>query len=260
MNRPAVLLVAGFVLAPAPAHSEDCPGDGGRTAVVVEVSEGDTLLLDDGTVVRLAGVEAPRRPLATAGDEAWPAGDESRRGLADLVAGEAVRLAWTADRPDRHGRLHARLVLTDGRWVESELAAAGMVRVRWLPEEDGCFQALLAPEATARETALGLWKADYAVFGAGDPSLRSRNGLYELVEGRVISVGRGFRMIFLDFGRNVRSDFTAMIPPEVAERLAEVGMPADGFAGRRVRVRGVIEESGGPAIRLNHPAEIELID
>jgi hypothetical protein len=25
-------------------------------------------------------------------------------------------------------------------------------------------------------------------------------------------------------------------------------------------VRGVIEESGGPAIRLNDPAEIELID
>jgi hypothetical protein len=67
-------------------------------------------------------------------------------------------------------------------------------------------------------------------------------------------------MIFLDFGRNVRSDFTAMLPPAVAEQLAVAGVAVDALAGRRVRVRGVIEESGGPAIRLNDIAELELID
>jgi len=29
--------------------------------------------------------------------------------------------------------------------------------------------------------------------------------------------------------------------------------------GKRVRVRGILEESGGPAIRLRNPDEIEIL-
>jgi hypothetical protein len=67
-------------------------------------------------------------------------------------------------------------------------------------------------------------------------------------------------MIFLDFGRDYRRDFTVMVPPAVAEALSEGGRSADTFDGRRVLVRGMIEESNGPAIRLNDPAEIEVLD
>jgi hypothetical protein len=51
-----------------------------------------------------------------------------------------------------------------------------------------------------------------------------------------------------------------MVSPSVVARLIAAGLSPDDFANRRVRVRGVIEESGGPAIRLNDPAEIELLD
>jgi micrococcal nuclease len=67
-------------------------------------------------------------------------------------------------------------------------------------------------------------------------------------------------MIFLDFGGDYRRDFTIMVSPPVAERLSEAGLAVDEFEGRRIRVRGVIEESGGPAIRLNDPSEIEVLD
>jgi hypothetical protein len=145
--------------------------------------------------------------------------------------------------------------------VEGELAAAGHIRVRWQAGEDPCFQTLLAIERGAREAAIGLWASpDYAILSADDPSLPSRNGLYELVEGRVLSVGHGSRMVFLDFGRNVRQDFTARVPPALADQLAAAGVDVDSLEGRRVRVRGLIEESGGPAIRLNDPAELELLD
>jgi endonuclease YncB( thermonuclease family) len=261
MHSPLLPLALLLVLVPGVALADDCPGAGGRPAMVTEAIDGDTVRLDDGTVVRLAGVEAPKRPLSMADDQPWPLADDSRQRLAGLVAGQPVLIPWDGVEPDRHGRLHARMALADGRWVEAELVAAGFARVRWLPGEALCFQALLAHEAAARRSALGLWgDPAYAVLSADDPSLRSRNGLYELVQGRVISVGHGYRMVFLDFGSNARSDFTAMIPPEAAERLTTEGMPPDSFAGRRVLVRGVIEESGGPAIRINDPAEIELID
>jgi hypothetical protein len=75
-------------------------------------------------------------------------------------------------------------------------------------------------------------------------------------------------MTFLDFGAVYRRDFTVMLTPAIAEKLASKdtvsgtgkSVAVDALANRRVRVRGVIEASGGPAIRLNDPAEIELID
>jgi hypothetical protein len=46
----------------------------------------------------------------------------------------------------------------------------------------------------------------------------------------------------------------------VAGALAEAGVEVDGLVGRRVRVRGVIEASGGPAIRLGDPGDLEFLD
>jgi endonuclease YncB( thermonuclease family) len=256
---PALILMAAVPVEAAELPA--CLEASGTIVVAAEAIDGDTVALADGRIVRLAGVEAPKRPLAVPDDRPWPAADAARAGLHDLVAGAPVTLLQSGSATDRHGRIPGRLLLADGRWVEGELAASGLVRARWLAGETSCFQALLAIERGAREAARGLWASPaYAVLGADDPSLRSRNGLYELVEGRIVSVGHGSRMVFLDFGRNVRSDFTAMVPPAVAEQLAVAGISVDGLAGRRVRVRGVIEESGGPAIRLNDIAELEVID
>jgi len=258
----AAFAAAAFLaLLPAEAVAADCPANGGETAIVADVLAGDTLRLADGAVVRLAGVEAPQPPLTLPAGDSWPAAEAARRGLERLVAGASVGLAAAGESPDRHGRRHGYLFLADGRSVAAELVAAGLVRVRWLPGESACFQALLAGESAARRARRGLWASpDYVIRKAYDPSLLRRNGLYELVEGRVVFVGHGTRMIFLDFGRDFRRDFTVMVSPAVAEGLAAAGVPVDGFANRRVRVRGVIEDSGGPAIRLNDAAEIEFID
>jgi hypothetical protein len=78
--------------------------------------------------------------------------------------------------------------------------------------------------------------------------------------GRVVSVGLGNRLDFLNFGRNWRRDFTVMVGAPVSARMAEGGLPISALSGRHVLVRGVIEESGGPAMRLSDPSEIEILD
>lgn len=240
-----------------------CPaGDAPRTATVAAVLDGDTVQLDDGRVIRLAGIEAPKRPLGVPAEAPWSPSAVARGGLERLVAGETVGVALTAQEPDRHGRWRAHLFVGDAnQWLQALLVAAGLARIHWLPGDSACIFALLDQEKAARAAGLGLWASPaYAVREAGDASLMSRNGLYELVEGRVASVGHGTYMIFLDFGRDYRRDFTIMVSPPVAGRLAEAGLAVDGLKDRRIRVRGVIEESGGPAIRLNDPAEIEVLD
>jgi endonuclease YncB( thermonuclease family) len=248
------MLVAGPVAAA-------CPEAGGDRAVVAAAIDGATLRLDDGAEIRLAGVAAPARPLTLDAGQQWPAGESAKAALERLVAGHTVTLAEAGEGPDRYGRAHAYVFLKDGRSLAGALLAEGAVRAQWLPGESDCFPAFLAAEKAARAVKSGLWALpEFAAREADDPSLATRNGLYDLVEGRVVSVGHGSRMIFLDFGHDYRRDFTVMVPPAVAKALAAAGRDADGFSGKRVLVRGVIEESNGPTIRLNDPAEIELLD
>jgi endonuclease YncB( thermonuclease family) len=260
--RPVCLASASLFLAlAASAAAEECPLRGTVSATVAVAIDGATLSLTDGREIRLAGVEAPPRPLALAASASWPSEELSRAGLERLVSGGSLSLSPASANPDRYGRTHVYAFLPDGGSLQAALAAEGLVRVRWFPNENGCFGSFLAAEAGARQARRGLWgDAEYAIRTADDPSLPARNGLYDLVEGRVVSVGHGSRMIFLDFGRNYRQDFTVMVPPLVADALVAAGRPADRFAKRRVRVRGVIEESGGAAMRLNDPAEIEFMD
>jgi endonuclease YncB( thermonuclease family) len=256
MRVAAVLAAAGLLAMAGPVMAA-CPVAGGETVGPVTVLDGATLKLADGSVVRLAGVDAPE---FTAGGDATAAAT-----LGGLIATGPASMAPAGEGPDRYGRRHAWL-FAGGHSVQETLLTAGLARARWYPGETDCFAAFVAAERPAREGHRGLWAAPvYAVRAADDPSLRGQNGLYAVVEGKVVSVGHGSRMTFLDFGPAYRRDFTVMLAPAIAGKLAVGGIAggaagADAFANRDVRVRGVIEESGGPAIRLNDPAEIELID
>lgn len=233
---------------------------GTESATIADVADDGTLRLDDGATLRLAGIDLPRRPLALTAAQPWPPADAARDGLRRLTTGAPIRIAPTNESPDRYGRRHVFAFLADGRSVQGEMVAAGLAPARWLPGESECFQSLLAGEKPARDGRLGRWGGQQAAIAeADDPSLLQRTGLYAVVEGRLVSVGHGAPMTFLDFGRDYRRDFTVMLSPQVAKGLAAAGVAVDELTGKRVRVRGVIEDSNGPAIRLNDAAEMEVI-
>ena len=252
----AALAAAGTAMAGEDASAaEPCGPVSGPAVAVVGAIDGDTLALADGRTVHVAGIEAVKAGSAA---RRRRAGAAAQREIARLVEGHQVIVSPAPAAADRYGRLHGRVRLADGRSPAELLVAAGLARVRLFPGEKPCLANLLAAEAGARAARRGLWALpEFAVRRAGDPSLLAQTGLYELVEGRVASVGHGKYMVFLDFGRDYRRDFTVMVPNAMVEALP---LAADAFRGRRIRVRGVIEESGGPAIRLATPDDIELLD
>ncbi len=238
------------MLAAAAATAEECAdGATGEPAAVREVIDGDTLALADGRTVHVSGIEAAKSP-----DVDMAA---ARQVLIELLGDGIVSLTKDVA-TDRYDRQHGSVFLPGGASMAEAMVAAGWARVRQAPGEKPCLAQLLRAEAAARVAGAGAWASRrFAIEPADSPSLRDRIGLYQLVEGRVQSVGHGRSYVFLDFGRDYRRDFTIMVPLAMAARFAD---PLDGLNGRRIRVRGVIEESGGPAIRLRDPAEIELLD
>src|SRR5579864_3261493 len=99
----------------------------GETAAVREVVDGMDLVLEDGRVARLAGIEAPHP--GTANDRrAWPLADKAKAALAALVAGKTVELRYAGNRRDRHGRVVVH-IFVGRKWVQGELLRRGLVRV-----------------------------------------------------------------------------------------------------------------------------------
>jgi hypothetical protein len=61
----------------------------------------------------------------------------------------------------------------------------------------------------------------------------------------------------VNFGRRWSEDFTVTVPKRSERSFAALGLPLKKLAGRHVRIRGTIEERGGPWIEVNTPEQIE---
>lgn len=249
--------VTALMVSCVPAVATPCyqAPENAEKVSVAEVLAGDRLKLADGRIVRLAGAEVPRGWEKVETQE-----QAAREALREALGEMSVSVIPVGKAADRHGRWPAH-VFAGGRNVSPVLLRAGHLRSRILPGEEACAEPFLLAEREARAAEIGAWSTlEFAIWDARDPSLATRNGLYELVTGTVVSVGTGSRMVFLDFGENYRQDFTVMVPPAVAKALTTQGVALESLSGRSVLVRGVVEESGGPAIRLGHPADIVLLD
>lgn len=262
----AVALSTGMAPATATAGERslaaaDCPSQPGEPVRLAEALTGDSLRLGDGRIVRLAGIDAPRAPLNASVADAAALPTAARERAATLAVSGELRLVEALAEADRYGRIHGEIVLPGGSSLQAALLAEGLARVHPFVDETICLGPLFEAERAARKMQRGIWAGhEYAIWKADDASLTGQNGLYELVEGRVVSVGAGSRLAFIDFGRDWGRDFTVMLTASLAADIAKTASPIASLVRQRVRVRGVIEVRSGPTIRIETPAEIELLD
>ena len=80
----------------------------------------------------------------------------------------------------------------------------------------------------------------------------------------MVSVRTSGATIYVNFGRRWSEDFTVTILKRNERKFATAGFDLQRLAGRRVRVRGWIEQRGGapgsPWIEATYPEQIELED
>lgn len=232
--------------------------------VVVEVTDGDTVVLDDGRKVRLIGTQAPKLPLGREDFETWPLAPEAQKALSDLVLNKPVRLGFGGEEIDRHERVLAHMfVETEAGevWTQLFMVGAGLARVYSFPDNRQCLDQLFAAEAKARADRLGIWANPYYSVRAADRpgELLDRVGQYELVEGRVLLADRSGSRIFLNFGRFWKEDFTAVIEGPALRLFETAGLDPLVLEGALVRIRGWVDDRDGPRIEITHPEQIEVL-
>ncbi len=254
-----IVLSALFVASTATVALEPVALETGGASRVVEVIDGDTVLLEDGREVRLVGIQAPKLPLGRPGFKTWPLADAAKRALEDLALGRTVRLAFGGRQMDRHGRALAHLYDTvDDRWIQEAMLARGLARVYSFPDNRAMVSEMLALEREARDAGRGIWSDPFYEILTPEEAADAIDS-FQLVEGRVLEAaivrGRGY----LNFGEDHRADFTLYIDPESRRRFEAAGIDIESLSGMQIRVRGWLKSYNGPEIELTHPEQLELL-
>ena len=257
-RRAASAFLAVLLFAPAAADGARAEIKAGARTRVVEIVDGDTLVLEGGARVRLVGIQAPKLPLGRPDFTEWPLAKESKAALDELTRGRRVRLSFGGRRVDRYGRWLAHLHDKDGRWIQGEMLRRGMARVYSFADNRALVAEMMALERDARRARRGIWSHDYYRVRRVGETYRLINS-FQLVEGRVLKTavvrGRGY----LNFGRDWRTDFTISVGPKARRVFRAVGRNIRRLAGRRVRVRGWLKWRNGPMIVVTHPEQIEVL-
>lgn len=266
--RAALLSAAASasVLGAEPATPSGCTLKPGPERTVTAVVDAETLALDDGSELKLAGMLGPRALDVAADVAEWPPEAAAKAALADLVVGRNITAHPVTARSDRYGRLIAHVfVERDGvrQWVQGRMLRDGHARAHDLAGNFVCAEELIAHERQGRELRAGLWSnAAYRERSAfRTRELLRLRSTFQLVTGRVHKVAETKSAIYLNFGADWRADFTAgfktgrnaLATPERTELVRQL-------EGRMVRVRGWIERRNGPYIEIEHASDIETID
>ena len=250
-RRRALALVSGLATLAcmsAAAAQEKCKLTAIGSANVTGVRDTGTLMLGDGRELRLAGIEL------AAG---------SRDALQALAGGQRLRLERLGADLDRYGRLVAFVFAGNGEQsLQQALLAQGRARVAARVGAKACAEALLATEREARAAGRGLWAdPNFAPLQAENLTrLKGQQSHFALVEGKVLSVRESGATVYVNFGRRYTRDFTVIILKRQKSTFAAAGVEPKALEGRRIRVRGWLEQRGGPIIAAEVPEQIELVE
>jgi endonuclease YncB( thermonuclease family) len=231
-----------------------CPRQGTVDLALARVVDGDTVFTRDGREIDLSGIRAP----GSGGERATPLEMQAAREALEkaLGAGGAVSAAFMGE-ADRYGRRQAQL-FAGGEWVQAHLVSRGLARAAPAIAAGPCMPALLAIEKRAREARAGHWGDGTFRVRAPD-DLRRVTGTFQIVEGRVQTAAVFRGRVYLNFGADWRTDFTATVSPG-DKRGLRMRVDWKAVAGKRIRVRGWMEFYNGPMIAVYAPGQIEFID
>src|SRR3546814_11740616 len=105
--RRLPLLLRSVVWPASPAAALEA----GPAATVIEVVDGDTVVLDDRSQVRLVGLQAPKLPLGRPDFPNWPLAGDASTALRSIVEGARARLYTGGAAQARSGRSLPHLIV-----------------------------------------------------------------------------------------------------------------------------------------------------
>jgi hypothetical protein len=250
-----ILAVLGLV----PAHAASLPECAGGVEIsrakVVRVEQNGVLVLSDGRALILEGI---RLPMGTADHAPARLADEAHATLLTMARDGAVTGTAIPPKQDRYDRVRVQGFAGD-QWLQRALLDQGLARVTLSPDRGECAADLYRFEAAARKAGRGLWAMPAYRVRTDRDDWRPDIGSFQVIEGNVGRVTARDGATVLDLGTDGHSGLLVSIAG--GDRRSLRGLDLDGLQGRRLRVRGIVQDSNGrPLIALSNAAQIEVLD
>ena len=162
-NTPALLpsekATPSIIISPSPSiTSPQFPSD---VHTVKDVTDGDTITLDNGQKVRYIGIDTPE--IHKTGNKPTCYGAEAKTKNTELVAGKTILLKKDISEVDRYGRLLRFVYLYDpvaskeGTFVNDYLLRQGYAQQATFPPDVAKVEEFKLAEQEARTNKRGLW-------------------------------------------------------------------------------------------------------
>jgi len=227
---------------------------------VLEVIDGDTVKLSSGRLLRYIGLDTPEIRVKKEGQFVYspqPFAQEAKEYNRKLVEGKRVRIEFDVEKKDHYGRLLGYCFVAD-TFVNAELIEQGYAVIYTRPPNVKYADLFLKLQKQARQEKRGLW-GSYEVIDQSQAYLYINQ--IRTVRGRVLSTYKSAKCVFLNFGRDYKTDFTVVIFNNALSAFYNKGIdPQSFYSGKVVEVSGRIKEYNGPEIIVNSPYEIEIVE
>ncbi|MFH1407113.1 MAG: thermonuclease family protein [Candidatus Omnitrophota bacterium] len=259
MMRTKVFLIFALscVLVSTAAYAQSSPYDAIKCTKVID---GDTITLENGETVRYAGIDTPemsKRTKAGWVSDPQPFAPEAAELNRKLTENKLVRLEFDAQKKDKYGRLLAYCFVGD-TFVNAKLVEEGLAILYTAPPNVKYADLFVSLQKKARENKKGIWHEEKTIT---TKEANKYIGRIKTVEGKILAVNDSKKVIYLNFGKNYKTDFTAVIFKNDLSMFTKEGInPKKAYKDKCVRVTGLIKEYNGPEIIVRHPSAIEVMD
>jgi endonuclease YncB( thermonuclease family) len=253
------IMACGILLsASAPGWAAGLPACAGGVEIararIVRVEQNGALILADGRALLLEGI---RLPLGATDHAPQSLADEARATLLAAARAAPVTAAATPPKQDRYDRV--RVQGFSDQWLQRLMLEQGLARVAISPDRSECAGELYSFETAARRAGRGLWANNAYHIRTDRDDWRPDIGTFQVIEGKVGRVTVRDGTTVLDFGSDGRSGLLVSIAGN--DRRGFRGEDLQALNGKRLRVRGIVQDSNGrPMIAIANPAQIEILN
>jgi micrococcal nuclease len=250
-------VLVAFTLLSMARRKKEPPKERTWQAVVERVIDGDTFVLVGGERVRLIGVDTPE--LGRRDQTVQYFAEEARDFVKEMIEGKEVTLRTDWRGKDRYGRTLAYVYLGDSLFVNLEIIRQGYGFVYTSYPFD-YLDDFRKAQRVAMQESRGLWGREIEREELPEIAPREADQYYGrrvIVRGKIVRTHNSGKACFLNFSRNRKDNFTAVIFARSFHKFPE--RPEEYYLSRHVRIVGEVQEyEGTPQIILNDRTEIEI--
>ncbi|WP_344964246.1 thermonuclease family protein [Oceanisphaera sediminis] len=222
-----------------------------ETVTVRHIVDGDTVILQNGRVIRFIGIDTPEFNKHSKLAAEFGA-DAARRWLQNKIPkGSRLKLVFGVERRDDYGRWLAHPLTVNGDLLVTAMLEQGLGPLLLIPPNDDYWRCWLAAEQRARQHRLGVWQA---------PLTDVSSGGWQLLQTRVVQPWPGSGRLKLELEGPLTVMAGKQLPAAARASLKKLRRGDRLFIRGRVRASPGGRQHGRQLLWLNHPWQFYQVE